>query len=95
MVFPISVLSSAIFYKVSFDTVELICYVCHVWRLCRLLLPQGMIMKILEKEAYCVLENEILIYALINKHGFLAICYFDICLDQEIRNDQILRGSIE
>jgi len=54
-----------------------------------------MIMKILEKEAYCVLENEILIYALINKHGFLAICYFDICLDQEIRNEQILCCTID
>jgi len=68
MVFPIRVLSSAIFYKVSFDTVELICYVCHVWRLCRLLLPQGTIMKILEKEA-CRLKNEFLIYVLIKITG--------------------------
>ena len=56
------------FYKVSFDTVELICYVCHVWRLCRLLLPQGTIMKILEKEA-CRLKNEFLIYVFIKITG--------------------------
>jgi len=83
------------FFMKFLVTVKLICCVCHVWKLYRLLLPKGMIMKILEKEAYCVLENEILIYALINKHGFLAICYFDICLDQEIRNEQILCCTID
>ena len=38
-----------LFIEISFDNVELIYFVCHVWRLCQLLLPQGTLLKIFEK----------------------------------------------